>query len=76
MQAALKLWMEWNRAYQELSSLMYAHRYDVSRLEKLADELDRLRHRAANMTAQLLSRRNDGGNSAISAAVRDIREHT
>lgn len=76
MQAALKLWMEWNRAYQELCSLMYAHRYDVGRLESLADELDRLRQRAANMTAQLLSRGRDGGNAAMSSTARDIREYT
>lgn len=74
MQAALKLWMEWNRAYHELSSLMYSHRYDVGRLESLADELDRLRHRAANMTAQLLSRRQDESASAHSLSARGIRE--
>lgn len=59
MQAALGLWMEWNRAYQELTGLMYSNRYDVKRLENLADELDRLRHRAADLTAQLLAQRQD-----------------
>ncbi|NMC19679.1 MAG: hypothetical protein GYA33_04600 [Thermogutta sp.] len=74
MQSALKLWMEWNRAYHELSGLMYSHRYDVGRLESLADELDRLRHRAANMTAQLLSRQQDETTSAHSLSRRDIGE--
>lgn len=76
MHAALGLWMEWNRAYEELTALMYSHRYDVKRLESLADELDRLRHRAANLTAQLLSRRQDQDLSdrASRPSARRIRE--
>lgn len=76
MQAALGLWMEWNRAYQELTALMYSHRYDVKRLESLADELDRLRHRAADLTAQLLARRHDQDVSdrAYPASSRGFRE--
>ncbi|MGQ9606767.1 MAG: hypothetical protein ACUVTW_11235 [Thermogutta sp.] len=76
MQAALGLWMEWHRAYQDLTGLMYSHRYDVKRLESLADELDRLRHRAANLTAQLLSRRQDQelSEGAYRASARGIRE--
>ena len=74
MQAALKLWMEWNRAYQELSGLMYSHRYDIGRLESLADELDRLRHRAASMTAQLLSRQQQDSAAANSRLPQTLRD--
>ncbi|GEM_PF-5178444 len=56
MQDVLNLWMQWNNAYQELCAMMYSHRYDVQRLESLADDLDRLRQRAVRMTAELLAR--------------------
>ncbi len=43
---ALRLWLRWNDAYERLTGDMFEAAHDQSRVEALAEEVDRLRQQA------------------------------
>lgn len=51
---ALTLWLSWNEQYTQLSQEMFAAAGDQRQIERLGDELDALRVKAAETTRQLL----------------------
>jgi hypothetical protein len=53
-QEALRQWLQWNEAYEQLTTRMFQAKGDPGRLESLADELDRVRERAVAASRELL----------------------
>jgi len=54
MEAALRLWLEWNEAYEDLTAQMFQAASDFARMEALADHLDQLRQQAVAASRELL----------------------
>ena len=54
MQAALRLWLEWNEAYEDLTAQMFQAGGDFAQMEALADQLDQLRQQAVAASRELL----------------------
>lgn len=45
-QEALRLWLQWNDGYEQLTTRMYDARHAPEELETLAEQLERLRQKA------------------------------
>lgn len=54
MQTALRLWLDWNEAYERLTARMFQAAGDFARMEALADEIDQLRQQAVAASRELL----------------------
>jgi hypothetical protein len=53
---AVRLWLQWNSAYEQVTERMYQCGHDPCRLEDLMDQMDQLRRRAAERSRELLGR--------------------
>lgn len=51
---ALSLWSRWNEEYERLTERMYRSQGQPEAIEALLDQLDHLRHMAAEMSRNLL----------------------
>ena len=51
---ALRMWLHWNEAYDQLTARMFQVAHDQRQMEDLADHVDRLRAQAVAATRQLL----------------------
>lgn len=54
MEAALRLWLDWNEAYERLTARMFQAAGDFARMEALADEIDQFRQQAVAASRELL----------------------
>jgi hypothetical protein len=52
---ALRLWLEWNHAFEKATSRMFAGGDDHQRIEDMMDQVDRLRHEAVQLSEELIS---------------------
>lgn len=52
MRDALRHWLDWNQAYEQLTARMFQASADPERLEALAEQVDRLRRRAVAASRQ------------------------
>lgn len=51
---ALSLWLQWNRAYGQVTAFMYREGGDQQELEDLMDQMDQLRDRAVKLSRELV----------------------
>ena len=54
MQDAIRSWLAWNAAYEELTARMFQAAHDPARIEALAEEVDRMRRRAVAASRTLV----------------------
>jgi len=54
MQDAIRSWLAWNAAYEELTARMFQVAHDPARVEALAEEVDRMRRRAVAASRTLV----------------------
>jgi hypothetical protein len=52
---ALSLWLEWNRAYEELTARIFDSRTEPRSVEDLLDQVDKMRQRAIERSEALLA---------------------
>ncbi len=52
---ALRLWLNWNDAYEKLTSHMFEVGEDQEQLEALMDHVDRIRQQAVDLSRKMLS---------------------
>jgi hypothetical protein len=52
---AVRLWLQWNTAYERVVQGLYQHGHDPCRLEDLMDQMDQVRRRAVRLSRELLS---------------------
>lgn len=53
-QEALRRWLEWNEAYEQLTARLFQAKDDPARLESLADQLEDLRQAIVAASRELL----------------------
>ena len=53
---AVRLWLQWNTAYERVTEGLYQFGHDPCRLEDLVDQMDQVRRRAVRLSRELLSR--------------------
>ncbi len=51
---ALELWLRWNSMYERVTELAYDGRENQQHLEDLMDQMDQIRRRAVNLSADLI----------------------